>query len=277
MPPVVDQQPTTADIIRSAGDVAAVAKHLGVPPAVAVALGEQESGLDPYVGGDPSPTYGVSPPGGAGETSFGIFQLHEGGQLGDPPVSGSVVRALDPTLNAETALSNVAGEAKAHPGWTWGQITTASQGPADPAAYQAQLDALLPPNAVNLPAAQASKVLGNAIAPQSYAPGTALGDALGKTGPKAKLQLASFISKAEGAYKRVLGLSPGGSVSSGIAGGASGLVGSWVAPLSKALFKYGLYGLGGILGGGMIVLGVADLAKPAAERAAQAAAPLAAL
>ena len=113
--------------VRSAADVvAAVARELGIPTRVALAIAVNESGLDPHSVGD-------------GGTSFGLFQLHEGGELGNHTASW----AFNPYNNARTALSIVASVHAQHPGLSWGEIAAMAQRPADPAGYAANVNGLL--------------------------------------------------------------------------------------------------------------------------------------
>lgn len=101
-----------------------MAASLGLDPRLAVADAMVESGLNPQAVGD-------------GGTSFGLYQLHQGGELGSLTPS----QAFDPATNAHVALSTMAQVAQAHPGWSPGQIAAAAQRPADPAAYAAKVDA----------------------------------------------------------------------------------------------------------------------------------------
>lgn len=109
--------------------ITSVAKRLGVPPAVALAIAQHESGLNPQSVGDHG-------------TSFGLYQLHQGGELG----SHTSQWAFNPTNNAMTALSVVANVAKANPGKDWGWIAAAAQRPANPGAYANAIDSLLSSN-----------------------------------------------------------------------------------------------------------------------------------
>ena len=104
--------------------ITVVARKLGVDPRLAIAMAQQESGLDPHAVGDHG-------------TSYGLYQLHQGGELGNlTPTS-----AFDPTTNASVALAEVARVAKTHPGASPGQIAALAQRPADPTAYAAAVDA----------------------------------------------------------------------------------------------------------------------------------------
>lgn len=111
---------TITDIITE------VARSLGVPPDLAIATAQVESGLDPNAIGDQG-------------TSFGLFQLHQGGELG----SLSPQQAFDPRTNATVALTQFAQVEQQHPGADPGWIAAWAQRPADPAGYAAKVDAAL--------------------------------------------------------------------------------------------------------------------------------------
>lgn len=101
------QSPTIAAIARAASE-------LGVPLSVALAIANHESGLNPTAVGDNG-------------TSFGLYQLHQGGELG----AHTQAWADDPYNNARTALSEVARVARANPGKSWGEIAVLAQRPAE--------------------------------------------------------------------------------------------------------------------------------------------------
>lgn len=103
-----------------------VAHQYGIPPAVALAMAEQESGLNANSVGDHG-------------TSFGVYQLHEGGELG----SHSEAWADNVRNNAETALRVVAAQRASHPNLDWGTITAMAQRPADQAGYASDINAKL--------------------------------------------------------------------------------------------------------------------------------------
>jgi hypothetical protein len=88
--------------------IAAVAIKKGVDPYLAIADATHESGLNPQSRGDygrfdGNGNFVPMRAGAAGGryTSFGLFQLHEGGELGNL----SQQQAFDPATNAERALS----------------------------------------------------------------------------------------------------------------------------------------------------------------------------
>jgi Transglycosylase SLT domain len=111
-------------------DVLRVASQLGVDPLLALATAFQESGLNPNAKGDV--TKGGRP------TSFGLFQLHEGGELGQLTIE----QALNPIINARRALATIAQVMHAHPNWSPGQIAANAQRPKDKQAYARSVDAI---------------------------------------------------------------------------------------------------------------------------------------
>ena len=116
---------TPQTVLTNAAIVAEVAKEKGVDPATALASMLVESRGDNTARGD-------------GNTSFGLFQLHQGGEL---PAGMSAEQAFDPRKNAEIALSVFAQ----HGGiGDPGQLAAASQRPADPSGYAQKVDAALP-------------------------------------------------------------------------------------------------------------------------------------
>lgn len=118
--PAPGAQQSVIDVITQ------VAKQLGVPPVLALSIAFHESGLDPKATGDNG-------------TSFGLFQLHKGGELG----SHSRTWAENPYNNARTALSEVARVLKANPGMDWGQIAAKAQRPLDQTAYAQDVNDIL--------------------------------------------------------------------------------------------------------------------------------------
>lgn len=112
--------PTIVEIIT------AIAQELGVPPILAVADAQVESGLNPLAVGDQG-------------TSFGLFQLHEGGELGNLTPQ----QAFDPTTNASVALREFALVEQQHPGLDPGWIAALAERPADQPGYAAKVDAAI--------------------------------------------------------------------------------------------------------------------------------------
>lgn len=99
----------------------------GVEPYLALATATAESNLDPHAKGD----YVNGQP-----TSFGLYQLHRGGELGNLTPE----QAYDPRTNAEVALTEIARVAHLHPHWSPGTIAAAAQRPLHQAAYAARVD-----------------------------------------------------------------------------------------------------------------------------------------
>lgn len=110
--------------MSAANVVTTVARQLGVPTNLALAMMRQESGGNPRAIGDNG-------------SSFGLFQLHQGGELGAHPAAW----AFNPWNNARTALGVLAHTP--HNGLTLGQWAAAAQRPANPAAYAASIQRLL--------------------------------------------------------------------------------------------------------------------------------------
>lgn len=108
-------------------DILAAAAEYGVPGNLALAVAQQESGLNPTAVGD-------------GGTSFGLYQLHQGGELGNL----TPAQAFDPTTNADVALSELGAVIAANPQITDpGTLAALAQRPANPASYAASIDAIL--------------------------------------------------------------------------------------------------------------------------------------
>ncbi|MCB0879529.1 MAG: hypothetical protein KDC46_11205 [Thermoleophilia bacterium] len=117
------------DAAANARIVAQVAREHGVDPVAAVAMMLVESGGNAGAVGD-------------GGTSFGLFQLHEGGMLTAAGLQPQ--QAFDARTNASVALKSYAHEwSKGHERRTAGQIAAASQRPADPVGYAAKVDATM--------------------------------------------------------------------------------------------------------------------------------------
>lgn len=124
--------------------IQAQAQAIGVDPALAIAIAQHESGLDPNaqgdwtIGGDPNGVIVPAHTPGALPTSFGLFQLHEGGELGQLTPQ----QAYNPALNASVALQNVATVARAYPNVSPGTVAALAQKPANQSAYAQAIDAL---------------------------------------------------------------------------------------------------------------------------------------
>lgn len=103
--------------------IIAVANKLGVNPRTAVADAYVESKFNATAVGD-------------NNSSYGIFQLHRGGELG----SLTPQQAFDPTTNATTALTVFASNQGTYS--DPGLLAAKSQRPADPSGYALKVDAL---------------------------------------------------------------------------------------------------------------------------------------
>lgn len=115
---------TLSDAQRAvANKIATVARNLGIDPRLAVADAYQESKLNPQAVGDNG-------------TSFGVFQLHKGGELG----SLTPTQAFDVDTNSVTALSVFKKNQGTYSG---GTLAAKSQRPADPIGYAASVDSLV--------------------------------------------------------------------------------------------------------------------------------------
>lgn len=109
--------------------VAQVARERGVDPVAAVAMMLVESGGRATAVGDNG-------------TSFGLFQLHEGGMLTAAGLTKE--QAFDPRTNAMVSLRSLRHEwEKGHATRTAGEIAAASQRPADPVGYARKVDAAM--------------------------------------------------------------------------------------------------------------------------------------
>ena len=119
----------STDARANARVVAGVAREHGVDPVVAVAMMLVESGGNAGAVGD-------------GGTSFGLFQLHEGGMLTAAGLDPQ--QAFDARTNATVALRSYRHEwSKGHERRSPGEIAAASQRPADPIGYAAKVDAAM--------------------------------------------------------------------------------------------------------------------------------------
>ncbi len=118
----------SASAPENAATVAEVARKVGVDPATAVAMMLVESGGNAGSVGD-------------GGTSFGLFQLHEGGMLTAAGLTPQ--EAFDPATNAKVALTSLAHEWAKDPNRSPGEIAAASQRPADQAGYARKVNAAL--------------------------------------------------------------------------------------------------------------------------------------
>lgn len=99
------------------------ANKLGIPPELAIAVAQQESGMDPASIGDQG-------------HSIGLFQLNDQGE----GAGMSIAAREDPVTNARIALTQIANVMKQNPNQSWGQIAAAAQRPADPTGYASSID-----------------------------------------------------------------------------------------------------------------------------------------
>lgn len=116
------RDPKNATVVNA---ITSVARQLGVDVNLALATAYQESGFNPTAVGDNG-------------SSFGIYQLHRGGELG----TLTQTQANDPTRNAQVSLSVVRSVANKSPGASPGTIAAAAQRPANRAGYAASVDSL---------------------------------------------------------------------------------------------------------------------------------------
>lgn len=204
------------------------AETYGVDPRLALSIAQYESGLNPAAVGD-------------GGTSYGLYQLHQGGELG----SLTPAQAFNPVTNADTALAVVSRVAAADPNGDPGSIAAAAQRPADPSAYAAAVDAIYS-DASYFPQVPAAM---NATLTSSSG-GSALGQA------------------AVGALNVVPGLGTAAAAAGGLGGGLlSGLTGSWLKVLLDIAFVVAAFGL--------VLLGMSRL-FPGVSRTVTSTLPLAA-
>lgn len=112
--------------------ITAVAMANGLDPRIALATSYEESGFDPFKNGD----YKI-PGDESTATSFGLFMLHEGGELG----SHSQFWAYSPANNCAVAIPEIARQRRANPGKSAGQVAALAQKPKNPVEYAAAVDA----------------------------------------------------------------------------------------------------------------------------------------
>ena len=119
---------STSTVRENATIVADVARRQGADPRTAIAMMLVESGGNERSVGDQG-------------SSFGLFQLHQGGMLTAAGLTPE--QALDPRTNAGVALQSLASYAKSRPNASPGEIAAASQRPADPTGYASRVNAML--------------------------------------------------------------------------------------------------------------------------------------
>jgi hypothetical protein len=118
----------SSDARANALIVADVARSHRIDPVAAVAMMLVESGGNAHAIGD-------------GGTSFGLFQLHEGGMLTAAHLTPE--QAFDPATNAHVSIGSLAHEWAKGPNRTPGEIAAASQRPADPVGYARRVNAAM--------------------------------------------------------------------------------------------------------------------------------------
>jgi hypothetical protein len=118
--------PAAGDKLQNVRVVCQTAQQKGVDPTTAVACMLVESDGNNAAVGDNG-------------TSFGVFQLHQGGELGNL----SPQQAQDPQTNADTALTEMA-KTQQQTGLQGGHLAAAAQKPADKDGYAQKVDAKMP-------------------------------------------------------------------------------------------------------------------------------------
>ena len=214
------------------GIITQVATADGISPALAIATAQQESGLNPNAVGDQG-------------TSFGLYQLHIGGELGNLPgtLAQQEAAAQNPLQNAEVALNQFAVTQKAT-GLSGGALAAAAQRPANPSAYASAVNALLGSSG------------GGTGPPQAQAISGQLGGPGGNAATGAQTAGTPSTAGMSWAYQLQNILNP---PSSGVLGTAS-TVGEWAARL-------GLVAVGLILFlAGLAIIGVSSLLPRMASR-----------
>ena len=73
---------------------------------------------------------------GDNDTSFGLYQLHEGGELGNLTKE----QAMNPLTNCERAIPVIAAVQHQHPDWSPGLVAATAQRPANPSIYAADVN-----------------------------------------------------------------------------------------------------------------------------------------
>jgi soluble lytic murein transglycosylase-like protein len=102
-------------------------KNMEVDPVLAVSMAILESALNPNAIGDSG-------------TSFGLYQLHEGGELGNMTAE----EAFNPVTNTRVALKVLHIATLNNPGQSPGNIASAAQRPAFPGVYAMAVNAMYP-------------------------------------------------------------------------------------------------------------------------------------
>ncbi len=203
--------------------ITTAALEYGVPIDLAFADAKVESGGNPQAVGDNG-------------TSFGLYQLHQGGELG----TLTPQQAFDPLTNARVALRQFGNVIRSYPNITDpGTIAAKAQRPADPIGYAGKVDSVL--NNYGTGTTVATPATGGAQ-PVSAA-GDALGGALGALGGP--------LGQAGGT---LLGSGAAGSAVGGIVNNALGLPDNWPIRLGY-LIAGGILGVVGLLAVGFTLGG----------------------
>lgn len=111
-----------------------IAREMGIPPKLALAMAMHESGLRRKAKGDRGffdANGNFTPDENGDPTSFGLYQLHKGGMLGDHNKHW----AFKAKHNIRTALRSLKATMANNPGLDYGHLAAASQRPADAEAY----------------------------------------------------------------------------------------------------------------------------------------------
>lgn len=203
--------------------IVAQAEANGVDPRLALSDAQQESGLNPTAVGDQG-------------TSFGLFQLHEGGELG----SLSPTQAFNPSTNASVALSVMGQVIQANPNISDpGTIAAMAERPADQASYAKSVDAIYnnPADFPQIPAGASTATL----------------DKIDWS------NVAGAVGQAAGGL-----LGPGVGIAGQAAGTAAGaaanaLIGGFTSSFGKDVLKIVLDGIFTAAALGMILLGLTRL------------------
>lgn len=121
-----DGEAPSFDKLANTRSVVNVAEQVGADPTLAVAMMLVESGGNNKAVGDNG-------------TSFGLFQLHEGGMLTSAGLTPS--QAYDPSTNARVSLTSLKKTHDMYPKLSPGDLAARSQRPADASGYAVKIEA----------------------------------------------------------------------------------------------------------------------------------------
>ena len=139
-------------------DITAWANHLGLDPTLCLADFWSECGGNVHAQGD----YENGVP-----TSFGPFQLHKGGELGDL----TPAQAENINTACSIALGHFAAVKALYPSLTGGALAAAAQRPADPTQYAIDVDDLIAAiNSGHFPEGYEGAINAPANVPHPFAP-----------------------------------------------------------------------------------------------------------